>query len=133
MHDPVAAGRRCALRAVAAQAAAVAVVALALLAKSTGWALAAAVGGGALVLGNALAAWIALPGISPARVAFARLMLGVLAKWCVVVAVFAAGLEAWRLPPLPMLGGLVAAMLAWVWATNGTPWRKGAPGRELKG
>lgn len=127
MHDPVAAGRRSALRAVAVQAAAVALVALAFLVKATDWALAAALGGGALALGNALGAWLALPGIAPARVALSRLLLGVLAKWCVVVAVFVAALEAWRLPPLPMLAGLAAGMLAWLWAMNGMPGRKARP------
>lgn len=133
MHDPVAAGRRSALRAVAVQAAAVAVVALAFLVKAADWALAAALGGGALALGNALAAWLALDGIAPARVAFARLLLGVLAKWCVVVAVFVAALEAWRLPPLPMLAGLAAGMLAWLWAMNAGPGRKDAAGNESQG
>lgn len=138
MHDPIAAGRRSALRAVAVQAATVAVVALAFLPKGPAWSLAAALGGGALALGNALAAWLALGGIVPARVAFARLLLGVLAKWVVVVVVFVLALEAWRLPPLPLLAGLATGMLAWWLATSGLvdnrmPGRKGAAGRELKG
>ncbi len=133
MHDPIAAGRRSALRAVAVQAAAVSVVALAFLVKGADWALAAALGGGSLATGNALAAWLALDGIVPARVAFARLVLGVLAKWCVVVVAFAVALEVWRLPPLPMLAALAAGMLAWLLALYGMSGRKGASGREQKG
>lgn len=142
MHDPIATSRRSALRAVAVQAAAVALVATGFALAGLREALAAALGGGALALGNALAAWLALDGIVPARVAFARLLLGVLAKWCVVVAVFVVALEAWRLPPLPMLAGLAAGMLAWLAATNRVgnvaakaaatdePVRTGAAGRD---
>jgi F0F1-type ATP synthase assembly protein I len=127
VHDPIAAGRRSALRAVAVQAAAVALVALACLAESGRAALAAAVGGGALVVGNGLAAGLALGGIVPARVAFARLLLGMLAKWCVVAVVFAVALGAWRLAPLPMLAGLAIGMLAWLLALNATaPARAGS-------
>ena len=133
MHDPIAAGRRSALRAVAVQGVAVVLVALAFLPKGGAWALAAAVGGGALVLGNALAAALSLRGIERAGIAFARLMLGTLAKWCVVAAILGVALEAWRLPPLPMLAGLAAGMLAWLLALNGWSGRQVAAGRETKG
>lgn len=53
-----------------------------------------------------------------ARVAFARLLLGIAGKWLVVVAVLAVALGAWRLPPLPMLAGLVAGLLAYYVAMN---------------
>lgn len=114
MHDPVAAGRRTAYHAIAVQAAVVGVVAAAFLFSGTRQALSAAVGGMALVAGHLLVAALALGGgIVPARAAFARLLLGLLGKWLLVVVAVAIALEAWRLPPLPMLAGLVAGLLAY--------------------
>jgi F0F1-type ATP synthase assembly protein I len=118
VHDPIAAGRRSALRAVAVQGLAVALLAAAFLARDVREALAVGVGGLALVLGNALAACMALGGIVPARVAFGRLLLGTMAKWLVAIAVLAAALVIWRLPPLPMLLGLAAGLLAYLLALN---------------
>lgn len=118
MHDPIAAGRRSALRAVAVQALVVVVLAAVFLAQGAREALAAGVGGLALVLGNALNAVLALGGIVPARVALGRLMLGMLAKWLVAFAVLAAAMAVWRLPPLPMMVGLAAGLLAYFLALN---------------
>lgn len=118
MHDPIAAGRRSALRAVAVQGIAVACVALAFLLQGPASALSAAWGGLAMMGGNALAAGVALGGITPAGTALGRLMLGSLLKWLVALAGFAIGSGAWRLPPLPMLLGLVAGLLAYLLALN---------------
>lgn len=118
MHDPIAAGRRSALRAVVFQAVVALLVALAFLVKGPAWALAAVVGGGALALGNALAALLSLGGIVRAPVAFARLLLGTLAKWCVVVALLAIALQAWRLPPLPLVAGLAIGLVAYLAGLN---------------
>lgn len=119
MHDPVAAGRHTALRATGLQAVVVAVVAAAFLLQGPRAALSAATGGAALVAGHLVAATVALGGgIVSARVAFARLLLGIAGKWLVVVAVLAVALGAWRLPPLPMLAGLVAGLLAYYVALN---------------
>lgn len=118
MHDPIAAGRRSALRAAAVQAVVALLVALLFLAQGRQAALAAGIGGGALALGNALAAGVSLGGIVPARVAFARLLLGALLKWTVAIVLFVVALEAWRLPPLPMVVGLAAATLAYLVALN---------------
>jgi hypothetical protein len=107
------------MRAVSIQALVAALVAAAFLVQGPRAALAAAVAGGAMVAGNALAAMTALGGgIQPARLAFLRLLLGVLGKWVVVLAVFAVALGAWRLPPLPMLAGLAAGVLAYLLALN---------------
>lgn len=124
MHDPIAAARRTALRAVAVQALAVALLAAGFLAQGAREALAAGLGGLALVLGNALAACVALGGIVPARVAFGRLLLAAGAKWLVAGAVFGGALAAWRLPPLPMLAGLVAGLLAYLLSLNFLQTRK---------
>src|SRR3546814_120323 len=116
VHDPIAAGRRAALRAVAVQGLVVALLAAAFLAQGVREALAVGVGGLALVLGNALSAVVALGGIVPAPVAFGRLLLGAMGKWLVAIAVLAAALAIWRLPPLPVLVGLVAGLLAYLLA-----------------
>ena len=101
MHDPIAAGRRAATHAIAVQIAVVGVVAALFLVQGPRHALAAATGGVAMVLGNAMAAKFSLAGISPAGVAFGRLLLGTMAKWLVAIAVLALALGIWRLPPLP--------------------------------
>ena len=118
MHDPIAAGRRTALRAVAVQGLVVALLAVAFLAQDVREALAVGVGGLALVSGNALAAFVALGGIVPARVALGRLLLGTMVKWLVAIVLLAAALAIWRLPPLPMLSGLAAGLLAYLLALN---------------
>ena len=117
MHDPLSAGRRLASRAAAWQAGAAALVALAFLPLGAPMALAAAVGGGAVVAGGAVAALMALGGgIQPAGMAVGRLLAGVMLKWVVVFAVLAAGLAVFKLPPLPMLVGVLAGALAFVLA-----------------
>lgn len=117
MHDPLSAGRRLASRAIVFQAGATALAALAFLALSAPSALAAAIGGGALVAGGAVAAFMALGGgVQPAGAAMGRLLAGVILKWVVVFAVLALGLAVFRLPPLPMLVGVLAATLAFVLA-----------------
>lgn len=119
MHDPVAADRHTALRAIGLQAVVVAVVAAAFLVQGPRAALSAATGGGALVVGHFVALAVALGGgIVSARVAFARLLLGIAGKWLVVVAVLAVASGAWRLAPLPMLAGLVAGLLAYHLSLN---------------
>ena len=72
----------------------------------------------AMVVGNVLAARVALGGIAPAGIAFGRLLLGTLTKWAVALAGFAIGSGVWRLPPLPMLVGLAAGLLAYLVALN---------------
>ena len=70
VHDPLSAGRRLASRATAWQAGAAALVALAFLPFGAPSALAAAVGGGAIVAGSVVAALMALGGgIQPAGTA----------------------------------------------------------------
>lgn len=119
MHDPVAAGRQTALRAIGFQAVVAVLLAAAFLVEGPRAALAAATGGAALVAGHLVVAMLALGGgIVTARVAFARLLLGIAGKWLVVVAVLAVASGAWRLPPLPMLAGLVAGLLAYYAALN---------------
>ena len=113
MLNSVAAGRRLALRAAACQLLAVVLVALAFLLQGPGAALAALAGGTGVVLGNALAAPVALGGgVVAARSAFARLVLASMLKWLFALTVFAIALAVWRLAPLPLLAGFVAALVA---------------------
>jgi hypothetical protein len=119
VHDPIAAGRSAAARAVAVEIVATGLVAGVFLVVDVRHALAAALGGLAMAAGNAAAAAVAFAGgIQPASAAFARLLLGVLAKWMVALAMFTLILTAWRLPPLPALIGLAASALAYLVASN---------------
>ena len=115
MHDPIAASRRSALRMVAVQAVVALPVALAfLVGDGMRAAAAAATGGLALALGNAVAVLLSLRGAVPARFVFAALLAGTTLKWLVVFVALGIALKAWQLPPLPMLAGLVAGLVAWL-------------------
>lgn len=118
MLNSLAASRRSALRAVACQAIVGVLVSLAFLAQGRESAASAGIASGSLALGSASAAMVALGGIVDARVAFARLLLGMLVKWCVVTAAFVAALGIWRLPPVPMLVGLAVGVLVYSLAIN---------------
>jgi F0F1-type ATP synthase assembly protein I len=124
VHDPIAAGRRVATRAIAVQVAVVALVATLFLLQGARQALAAVIGGVALALGNALAARLSLAGIVPAGIALGRLLLGTMAKWLVAIAVLALAL----VPPLPMLAGFATGLAAYLLALNFLP-----AGRNHKG
>jgi F0F1-type ATP synthase assembly protein I len=113
VSNSVAAGRQLARRAVLFQGVAVLVTALACL--FLGWkaALAALLGGGALLVGGAVAAWLVLSGgVASAGVVMTRMFTGLVLKWVVVFAALLLGLVAWRLPALPLLLGLLAALIA---------------------
>ena len=113
MLNSIAAGRQAALRAAAWQLGVVTLVALAFLFQGAASAVAAAVGGLAVVAGQALAAKVALGGgVVPARSALARLVLGAGLKWLVVATIFAVAVGVGRLPPFPLLAGLAIALLA---------------------
>nr|WP_244755795.1 hypothetical protein [Pseudoxanthomonas helianthi] len=117
--NSVAAGRRLALRAVGCQLVAVMLVALAFLLQGPGAALAAAIGGSGVALGNALAAQVALGGgVVVAGAAFARLLAATLLKWLVAITVLAIALAVWRLAPLPMLAGFAAALVVYPISLN---------------
>lgn len=127
MLNPLAAGSRLVRRTIAFQAVAVAALSLALLAKGSAWALAAVAGGAAIAAGGALYGALALGGgIAPAGGALARLVLGLLAKWFVVIATLFIAIAVVKLPPLAVIGGAVVALVAQVLAMasghrNGNP------------
>lgn len=118
MLNSVVAGRRIALRAAAFQLLAVALVAALFLLWGLPHALAAALGGAAMVLGGLLVARIALGGgVIGAEMAMMRLITGMILKWAVVVGVLLVGLGAWKLPPLPLVTGLLTGLVAQVLAS----------------
>ena len=72
-----------------------------------------------MAAGHALAAAVSFGGgIQPARLAFARLLLGVMGKWLVAMAGVALALGVWQLPPLPVVVGVVAGLLAYLVGLN---------------
>lgn len=120
MFDPLAAGPRLVRRTVTRQGIAVAALALALLMKGADWSMAAVAGGAAIIAGGALYGALALGGgIAPAAGALMRLVLGLLAKWIVVVAALFLAIAVAKLPPLGVIGGVVVALVAQVLAMAG--------------
>lgn len=115
MLNSVAAGWRLALRATAFQLVAALLVALAFLPAGMKPAVSAGVGGLAVALGGLAASWVAFgKDVSPAMGALGRVVAGMLLKWCVVILVVALALAGLKLPPLPLLVGLVMATLVFV-------------------
>ena|SRR5690606_29087123 len=120
MLNPLAAGSRLVRRTITWQVVAVAALALALLAKGSAWSLGAVAGGAAITAGGALYGGLALGGgIAPAAGALSRLVLGLLAKWFVVIAVLFVAIAIVRLPPLAVIAGVVVALVAQVLAMAG--------------
>jgi F0F1-type ATP synthase assembly protein I len=115
MRDSMAAGRRLALRAVGLQAIVAVATACAFVLRDGESALAAAVGGGAVVVGSALMALRSVTGAPRgAGNALAGLVTGLLLKWFVVVGTLVVALSRLHLPPLPLLAGMVATTVAFL-------------------
>lgn len=113
MYNSIAAARRLAVQVVAAQAGATIIVGLLLLLKGIQFALAALGGGMAVTLGTALLALrIFVPPLAGGRTVMARLAVGLLLKWMIVLGVLFLILVRLKLPLLPALAGVGAAMLA---------------------
>lgn len=113
MLNSVAAGRRQAARVLAAQAVATLIAALAFLVQDERAALGAVLGGGAVTLGGALMAWRAFGGgVNGAGAALARLFGGLALKWLVIVGALYWALAHLELPPLALIAGLCAALVA---------------------
>ncbi|WAC62153.1 hypothetical protein OVA13_12145 [Pseudoxanthomonas sp. SL93] len=120
MLNSVAAGRRLVLRAAAWQGLAVLLVAALFLLWGVPQALAAAVGGAAIVAGALLAAWMAFGGgVLGAVSAVLRLVAGMVVKWVVVIGVLVMGAGLYKLPPLPLLAGVITGLVAQVLVATG--------------
>lgn len=112
MQNSIAAGRRLAVRVVLAQLGATALVAAGFALR--GWlpALAVLAGGGVVALGTALLALRLFAGVpAAAGTVLARLIVGNLLRWCVIGAGLYLALVVAKLPGLPVLAGLVAALV----------------------
>ena len=120
MLNSVATGRRLVLRAAVWQTGAVLLVALLFLLRGVPQALAAAVGGLAIVAGALLAAWMAFGGgVLGAVSAMLRLVAGMVVKWVVVIGVLVIGAGLYKLPPLPLLAGVITGLMAQVLVVAG--------------
>lgn len=117
MFDPIARSKSMVRQVVALQALAViAVAALSALVAPLGarFAVGVCVGGLAVVLGGAVAMRIALPaGVQTATGAALRWLFGIVARWLVFAGVVLGAIVAWKLPPLALLLGVVAALSAY--------------------
>ena len=103
-------GRRLALRIVLLQLAVAAMVgAVFLVARGHRDAVSAVAGGFTVALGTALMSVQALGRLVGGAAAFARLLLGLLLKWAVVVGGLGLILFKYKLPPLAAVTGLAAA------------------------
>ena len=115
MRNSMAAGRRLALRAVALQAIVAIAVTLAFLFEDSASALAAGMGGGAVVLGSLVLGLRSFAGEPRgAGVALAQLVAGMVMKWCVILGTLFVALARLHMPPLPLLTGFVATTLAFL-------------------
>lgn len=114
VENSLAAGRRLAKQLVMTQAAiAVAAGLVCLLWQGAAAGLGAFAGGLVVALGSALLALrVFAPALAGPGTTLARFAVGTLLKWVVVIVGFYLILAYWKLPPVPALAGLVAALLA---------------------
>jgi len=112
VDNSLAAGRRLALQVVLAQVAVAVIAGLAFLAQGVHAAVAALAGGLLVATGTVLLALrVFMPGLAGPGSMLARFAVGTLLKWIVVIVGFYLILGVWKLPALPALVGLVAAVL----------------------
>jgi F0F1-type ATP synthase assembly protein I len=117
--NTVAAGRRLAQRTAALQGALTLATALACLLSGRDAALGALVGGGAMTLGGLVAAWSAFGGgVQGAGMALGRLLLGLAAKWVVVIVGLFLAIGVWHLPVWAVLAGAAIAAAGMLVATK---------------
>ena len=113
MRNSIAHGRSVALRTVALQLAVTVLLAFALSLHEMRMALAGAVGGGAIALGNALFALRLFgTGPVPARRALHAAYAAEAMKWVWLVAVLYLAIAVWKLDFLPLIAGVVLAQFA---------------------
>jgi F0F1-type ATP synthase assembly protein I len=117
--NSVAACRRLAWRTAICQIAVTLLVALACLPSGTRAALGAGVGGAAMTLGGLVAAWGAFGGgVAGAGMVLGRLLLGMAAKWVVVIVGLYLAIAVWKLPAVPVLAGAALAAMALLMVTR---------------
>lgn len=119
MLNSVATGRRLAFRIVLIQLLVATLIALLFLSQGMRSALAAGMGGIAVVLGSLVLALRSF-GRAPvsANIALLRVLAGMALKWIVFVATLYIALVRFALPPLPLLVGAVVTTLAFLFAAK---------------
>ena len=112
-------GRRLALRIVLIQLLVAVSIALLFLLQGARAAMAAGIGGMAVVLGSLVLALRSF-GRAPvsANAALLRMLVGMLLKWIVFLATLYIALARFALPPLPLLVGAVVTTLAFLFAAR---------------
>ena len=119
MLNSVATGRRLALRIVLIQLLVAAAIALMFLPQGMLSALAAGMGGVAVVLGSLVLALRSF-GRAPmsANAALLRMLVAMALKWIVFLAVLYVALVRFALPPVPLLVGAVVTTLSFLFAAR---------------
>jgi F0F1-type ATP synthase assembly protein I len=112
-------GRRLALRIVLVQSLVAALLALAFLSQGACSAMAAGMGGGAVVLGSAALAMRAFT-VAPvsADAALLRMLGGMALKWLLLLVTLYLALVRFALPPVPLLVGAVVTTMAFLFAAK---------------
>jgi F0F1-type ATP synthase assembly protein I len=117
--NSVAAGRRLAQRTAAVQAAVTLATALVCLLSGRDAALGELVGCGSMTLGGLAPAWSAFGGgVEGAGMALGRLLLGLAAKWVIVIVGIFLAIGIWHLPPMAVLAGTAVAAVGLLVATK---------------
>lgn len=109
MLNSLASGRSIALRVVAAQIVAGAVLGLIFLLQGPAYGLAAALGALVVAMGTALFAARAFASLGGGGLALGRLLSGMMLKWMVTLGGLFIILVSYKLPPLAAVTGLVVA------------------------
>lgn len=113
MLNSAAAGRRQARQVVIVQTVTAALVALAFLVDSVASAAGAGLAGVGVAVGSALMAWRSLPDrMLGAGAVLSRLAGGIALKWLVIAGALYLALARFELPPVPVVTGLSAALIA---------------------
>jgi ATP synthase protein I len=112
----LAAGRRTALHTALLQLAVATLAGAAFLARGRREALAALAGAVVVALGTALFSFRFFSGLNGAGMALSRLLTGLILKWMVVIGGLLIIVAKMRLPPLPAITGLIAALTVYLFA-----------------
>jgi len=118
VFNSLASGRRLARRVLARQTIAAVLVGVAFLPMGARAAAAAMVAAGLVTAGTALLSVNLFAAPSGAAVVLGRLLLGMAVRWAVLIGGLVVMLGPLRLPPLPIIAGLVTAYAAQVWISR---------------
>jgi ATP synthase protein I len=116
MLNSLASGRRIALHIVLLQLAVAALTSAGFLALGRREALAAFAGSVVVALGTALFSFRFFSGLNGAGMALSRLLTGMILKWIIVIGGLLIIVAKMRLPPLPAITGLTAALIVYLFA-----------------